>query len=156
MELAIQGLDDDKATHTHLCNAQACRRGFQADVPRLVSGARSPIAWHLDCYQLWPMLPRNVATIAGINALHPAHQVSAPCGQLDASDMYTAAQASAVCAAGGLLCWSRAECRIQRAALPFACRASGGGTVSYGLTITMIWEATALYGAAVMVVLCAG
>ena len=59
-----------------ICTIQACRRGFQAEVPRLVTDSHSPIAWHLDCYQLWPMLASVRATVNGINALHPGHQVA--------------------------------------------------------------------------------
>ena len=45
-------------------------------MPRLVTDSHSPIAWHLDCYQLWPMLASVRATVNGINALHPGHQVA--------------------------------------------------------------------------------
>ena len=43
-----------------------------------MTDTHSPIAWHLDCYQLWSMLAGVGATIRGINALHPGHQVVAP------------------------------------------------------------------------------
>ena len=55
---------------------QACRRGFQAGVPRLSTGNSDPIAWHLDCYQLWPMLATSRTSITGISRMTPTHQVS--------------------------------------------------------------------------------
>ena len=43
--------------------------------PRLVSGTHNPVAWHLDCYQLWPAMASRMTSMPGLSRLSPAHQV---------------------------------------------------------------------------------